>query len=67
MFHRVWDYRNWECERWTVLSGRVQSACWSNCGTTLLFATNTEPIIYGVIVKSDLVFANDPGNIFLYL
>ncbi|XP_066141580.1 aladin-like isoform X1 [Euwallacea fornicatus] len=56
---RVWDYRNWECERWTVPSGRVQSACWSNCGTTLLFATNTEPIIYGVIVKSDLVFTSD--------
>ncbi|XP_076270083.1 aladin-like [Rhynchophorus ferrugineus] len=56
---RVWDYRNWECERWTVLSGRVQTACWSNCGTTLLFATSTEPIIYGVIVKNDLVFATD--------
>ncbi|XP_072393404.1 aladin-like isoform X1 [Diabrotica undecimpunctata] len=56
---RVWDCRNWECERWTVLSGRVQSACWSNCGTTLLFATNTETIIYGVIVKHDLIFTSD--------
>ncbi|KAL1490423.1 hypothetical protein ABEB36_013122 [Hypothenemus hampei] len=56
---RVWDYRNWECERWTVLSGRVQAACWSNCKTTLLFATTTEPTIYGVIVKSDLIFTND--------
>lgn len=56
---RVWDCRNWECERWTVLNGRVQSACWSNCGTTLLFATDTETIIYGVIVKHDLIFTSD--------
>ncbi|KAG5893708.1 hypothetical protein JTB14_017815 [Gonioctena quinquepunctata] len=56
---RVWDCRNWECERWTILNGRVQSACWSNCGDTLLFASNTEPVIYGVIVKNDLVFKSD--------
>ncbi|XP_060516995.1 aladin-like [Cylas formicarius] len=56
---RVWDYRNWECERWTVVSGRVQSACWSSYGSSLLFATTTEPVIYGIIVKSDLVFANE--------
>ncbi|XP_074030052.1 aladin [Leptinotarsa decemlineata] len=59
---RVWDCRNWECERWTVLSGRVQSACWSNCGNTLLFASNTEPIIYGVMIKNDLVFKNDSDS-----
>ncbi|KAJ8956838.1 hypothetical protein NQ318_014252 [Aromia moschata] len=56
---RVWDCRTWENERWSVLDGRVQSACWSNCGTTLLFATNIEPIIYGVIVKNDLIFSSD--------
>ncbi|XP_050309665.1 aladin-like [Anthonomus grandis grandis] len=59
---RVWDYRNWECERWTVPSGRVQSACWSNCGTTLLFATNVDTMIYGVIVKSGTVFANNADS-----
>ncbi|CAG9767600.1 unnamed protein product [Ceutorhynchus assimilis] len=56
---RVWDYRSWECERWTVVSGRVQTACWSNCGKVLLFATNKEPLIYRVIVKNDTVFTAD--------
>ncbi|CAG9858264.1 unnamed protein product [Phyllotreta striolata] len=59
---RVWDCRNWECERWTIPNGRIQSASWSNCGTTLLFATNAEPIIYGVTVKNDLVFRSDSDS-----
>lgn len=59
---RVWDSRNWECERWTVLSGRIQSACWANAGTTLIFATTTEPIIYAVVVKNDLIFTSDSDS-----
>ncbi|CAH1117706.1 unnamed protein product [Phaedon cochleariae] len=59
---RVWDCRNWECERWSVLNGRIQAACWSNCGSTLLFASNNEPIIYGVIIKNDLVFTSDSDS-----
>ncbi|CAH0558280.1 unnamed protein product [Brassicogethes aeneus] len=59
---RVWDCRNWECERWTVLSGRVQSGCWADNGNSLLFATNNDPVIYSVIVKSDLIFAKDVEN-----
>lgn len=42
-----------------MLSGRVQAACWSNCGTNLLFATNTEPIIYGLTIKSDQIFTSN--------
>ncbi|XP_019763471.2 aladin [Dendroctonus ponderosae] len=56
---RVWDHRTWECDRWTVASGRVQSACWANCGHTVLFATSTDPVIYGLIVKRDVIFASD--------
>lgn len=59
---RVWDCRTWENERWTVLGSRVQTACWTNCGTTLVFATTVEPIIYAVIVKNDLVFTSDSDS-----
>lgn len=55
-FCRIWDCQHWESDRWTVLSGRVQAACWSNCGTSLLFATNTEPLIYGLTIKAVEVF-----------
>lgn len=56
---RVWDCYTWESERWTVLDGRVQTACWSNCGTTLLFATSTEAIIYGLLIKIDQIFTSN--------
>lgn len=62
LIFRVWDCRTWENERWTVLNGRVQTACWTNCGTTLIFATTTEPIIYAVIVKNDVVFTSDSDS-----
>lgn len=44
------------------MDGRVQTACWTNCGTTLIFSTSAEPIIYAVIVKTDLVFTSDSEN-----
>lgn len=56
---RVWDCRNWDCERWTILTGRIQTACWTNCGTNLLFATTTETVIYGVVIKSDKIFTTN--------
>ncbi|XP_018577901.1 aladin [Anoplophora glabripennis] len=56
---RVWDCYTWECERWTVLDGRVQTACWSSCGTNLLFATSTETVIYGLIIKTDQIFTSN--------
>lgn len=44
---RVWDTINqWNHERWNVLAGHVNTACWSPCGTYLLFSTNEEPLIY---------------------
>ncbi|XP_045471493.1 aladin-like [Harmonia axyridis] len=56
---RVWDCQTWESEKWMVLAGRVQTACWTNCGTHLLFATSTEPLIYALRVKSGVVFTSD--------
>ncbi|KAK9869656.1 hypothetical protein WA026_003404 [Henosepilachna vigintioctopunctata] len=56
---RVWDCKTWESERWTVLSGRVQAACWTSCGTHLLFATTSEPLIYSLRIKSNAVFTSD--------
>lgn len=38
------------------MSGRVQTGCW--CDGVLLFATSTEPIIYGAIVRNELVFTS---------
>ncbi|RZC34365.1 aladin [Asbolus verrucosus] len=61
MLHRVehqpimslaWSHRG------NILASRVQAACWSNCGTNLLFATNTDPVIYGLTIKSDQVFTS---------
>lgn len=34
---------------WSVTSGRVVSACWSPCGSTVLFATSTEPVVYALM------------------
>lgn len=59
---RIWDCRSWENERWVILSGRIQTACWANAGTTLVFATSTEPIIYAVVVKNDLIFTSDSDS-----
>lgn len=53
---RIWDSQYWDNDRWTVLSGRVQAACWTNCGTHLLFATSTELVIYGLTVRAKQIF-----------
>ncbi|PSN51777.1 Aladin [Blattella germanica] len=54
---RVWNTDQWLPERWTVMSGHVQAACWSPCGSMLLFATSEEPMIYS------LTFSR-PGSVF---
>ncbi|XP_072179131.1 aladin-like [Diadema setosum] len=43
---RVWETKSWSCEKWTQLSGRCQSACWSPNGRFLLFCTEGEPAIF---------------------
>ena len=44
---RIWSSsKMWSSERWNILSGYVNSACWSPDGTTLLFTTSTECKIF---------------------
>lgn len=60
MIRRVWECRHWQAERWNVLSGRVQAACWSPSGSTVLFCTNTEPTIFGLtFFNSTSVFKSE--------
>ncbi|XP_021920486.1 aladin-like isoform X2 [Zootermopsis nevadensis] len=57
---RVWGTSQWLPERWTVVSGHVQAACWSPCGSVLLFATSEEPLIYSLTFsKVDTAFQGD--------
>ncbi len=49
---RIWETRTWSHETWNVLSGHVQSACWSPSGSHLLFATSTEPVVYALDLAS---------------
>lgn len=48
MFRRVWDSNTWTQDNWYLVSGRVQTACWSSSSSVLLFATTTEPFIYAL-------------------
>lgn len=60
---RVWDTDRWLPERWTVVSGHVQAACWSPCGSVVLFATSEEPIVYSLTFsKLDTVFQLDEAS-----
>lgn len=59
----MWDCNTWQAERWNIIAGRVQAACWSPCGSVLIFATNEEPLIYGLsFLQSDLIFASKSNN-----
>ncbi|GFG30807.1 hypothetical protein Cfor_04300 [Coptotermes formosanus] len=60
---RVWDTAQWTPERWTIASGHVQTACWSPCGSILLFATSEEPIIYSLtFCQRETVFQHDDAS-----
>lgn len=57
---RVWESQMWHAERWNVLSGRIQAACWSPCGNVLLFVTTEEAVIYGLsFLSSKFAFVAD--------
>ncbi|XP_063227394.1 aladin-like isoform X2 [Bacillus rossius redtenbacheri] len=45
---RVWETALWTDEVWKAVSGRVRSACWSPCGSVLLFATSDDPKIFSL-------------------
>lgn len=54
---RVWSTCNaWEAERWSVARGYVQSACWSPCGSFLLFVTSVESMLYRLQFHEEQVF-----------
>lgn len=48
LYFRVWKTEKWIPERWTTVSGRVQTACWSPCSSVILFATTEEPLVYAL-------------------
>merc|ERR1719188_1513674 len=51
---RVWGTRQqWSHERWNVLQGHVQTACWSPCSSVLLFTTTEEPFLFALNFHSD--------------
>ncbi|XP_017779368.1 PREDICTED: aladin-like [Nicrophorus vespilloides] len=57
---RVWECNSWLADKWNILAGYVQTACWSKCGTYLLFTSNEEPIIYALPFSNcDFVFKNE--------
>ncbi|XP_065665904.1 aladin isoform X2 [Hydra vulgaris] len=43
---RVWETKTWSCEKWGDLNGTCTNACWSSCGSFLLFTVANEPFIY---------------------
>ncbi|ESP00171.1 hypothetical protein LOTGIDRAFT_173406 [Lottia gigantea] len=45
---RVWDAVTWNCEVWSKLTGRCNSACWSPDDQILLFTMENDPIIYSI-------------------
>lgn len=47
----VWDRRDWSSERWAVTRGRVVAACFSPCGSLLLFTSSEEPLVFAISLR----------------
>jgi len=43
---RIWETMTWTSEKWEDLNGKCTSACWSSCGSFMLFSVSDEPVIY---------------------
>ena len=43
----------WTSEKWSDLEGKCTSACWSSCGSFLLFSVSEESVIYYTHFYSD--------------
>jgi hypothetical protein len=43
----------WTSEKWSDLEGKCTSACWSSCGSFLLFSVSDESVIYYTHFYSD--------------
>lgn len=59
LYFRVWECKNWTCDRWNTYLGHLQTSCWSPCGTVLLFVTSEETLLYCLVSKS-------AGNVFTH-
>lgn len=53
---RVRNCEKWNCDRWTIASGHVQSFCWSPCARFLLFVTSDDPLLYSLGFADELLF-----------
>lgn len=59
---RVWETKRWKFERWTVQSGRVQTASWGADGHLLVFATSEEPCLYSLtFFNNQTIFREEVG------
>ncbi|XP_062517725.1 aladin-like [Corticium candelabrum] len=47
-FFRVWETQMWTCEKYSNMSDRLQSACWSPSGQILVFAVRGESCLYSL-------------------
>ncbi|XP_065840061.1 aladin-like isoform X2 [Oscarella lobularis] len=43
---RVWETRNWTCEKWSNMSNRCNCGCWSSDGQAFIFSISGEASIY---------------------
>lgn len=50
---RVWETRNWTCDKWTNASSRCRAACWSPNGETMVFALERDPSLYYLLFKGE--------------
>jgi hypothetical protein len=47
----VWNRKDWSAERWAVTHGIVVAACFSPCGSVLLFTSSDEPFVFAISLR----------------
>lgn len=56
----MYESKRWTAERWQTMTGRIQSAVWSPCGSILLFVTVEETVLYALSFKTgSAIFTRD--------
>ncbi|CAH0389778.1 unnamed protein product [Bemisia tabaci] len=59
---RIWNTEEWQCDRWSMSSGHVNNACWSPCGSVVLFTTTTEAAIYALTFSPHYSLFDTPST-----